>query len=127
MSQLVSYAERELDRIGMGDPDADYNGALKPAIMSMVKLFADQDHSGASAPMAIAMLERLLRFEPLSPLTGEDDEWMEVANPRKPTDTTHQNVRCPHVFKRADGSAFDLDHKDGFRADITFPYTPGDS
>ena len=36
MSNLVSYAEKELDRIGMTEED-EYNGAMRKHILHMVK------------------------------------------------------------------------------------------
>jgi hypothetical protein len=69
---LVEHARRELTRIG---EDAD----LIEGIVHVVQAFADCRHSGGSAPYAIAYLERLLRFEPLSPLTDAPDEWEDRA------------------------------------------------
>lgn len=44
-------------------------------IISIVEMFSEQGHSSFSASYAISHLTRLLEFKPLSPLTGEDDEW----------------------------------------------------
>ena len=77
MSSLVSYAEKELDRIGMTEGD-EYNGAMRKHILHMVKEFAGEGHSGFSASYALQCLKNLLSFKPLSPLTGEDDEWSEA-------------------------------------------------
>jgi hypothetical protein len=70
-----------------------------------------------------------MRFEPLTPLTGEDNEWNQIK------DNLYQNRRSPRVFKE-DGQAYDIDgivfrdpdgcyvtNKDS-RVNITFPYTP---
>ncbi len=67
---LVEHAQRELDRIG---EDLD----TAAGIISVVQAFADCRHSGGSAPYAIAYLERLLRFEPLSPITNDPAEWVD--------------------------------------------------
>ena len=106
---LVNYAESELDRIGMTD-DGDMNGMMRKHILHMVKEFADEGHSGFSANYALQCLEKLLKFKPLSPLTGEDDEWSEVTQisgyPH------YQNKRCGSVFKNGkDGEAYDIDGK----------------
>ena len=106
---LVSYAEDELNRIGMTD-DGDMNGMMRKHILHMVKEFADEGHSGYSAGYAIQCLKKLLNFKPLSPLTGEDDEWVEVTQisgyPH------YQNKRCSSVFKDGkDGEAYDIDGK----------------
>ncbi|WP_441235623.1 hypothetical protein [Bradyrhizobium sp. 930_D9_N1_4] len=129
MSNLELHARKEMEIAGLFAKDSDYGGMLGDAVMKMVKVFADEGHSGFSAGMAISIFEKVARFEPLSPLTGADDEWMEVG------ENTWQNVRCSHVFKNADG-AYDIEGKifrepDGCcftsydsRVPVTFPYTP---
>ena len=96
---LVEYAERELDRIGMvADSEDEMNRAMRNHIMNMVVAFSDEGHSGYSASYALAVLKRVLIYKPLSPLTGEDDEWIEVA------DNLWQNKRAYSVFKDSDGA-----------------------
>ena len=72
-------------------------------------------------------------FKPLSPLTGEDDEWMEDA-----FNGGFQNKRYPAVFKDKDGIAYNIEGKvftdDGetwytcrdSRVNVTFPYVVPD-
>lgn len=141
---LIKYAEDELDRIGMSD-DGDMNGMMRKHLLHMVKEFADEGHSGFSASYALQCLKKLLNFKPLSPLTGEDDEWSEVT---QISGYPHfQNKRCGSVFKDGkDGHAYDIDGKvfwewakdeDGntfksyytareSRVPVTFPYTVPD-
>lgn len=129
VSNLEKFAYDELTRAGLFDQDGDYGGMLGKAVMDMVKVFADEGHSGMSASIAIAAFEKVARFEPLTPLTGADDEWNEVCPGE------FQNRRCPHVFKDATG-AYDAtgrifrepsgacyQSRDS-RVAITFPYTP---
>jgi hypothetical protein len=130
MSNLESFAKDELTRAGLFAKESDYGGMLGDAVMKMVKVFADEGHSGYSASMAINLFERVARFEPLTPLTGADDEWTEVG------EGMFQNKRCPHVFKEGDGRAYDSTGRvfrepDGCcftnsdsRVYVTFPYTP---
>lgn len=127
---LIEYARSELQAAGLFDKNSDYGGMLGNAVMKMIEQFDDEGHSGASAGMAISIFSRLARFEPLSPLTGADDEWNEVGS------DTWQNRRCPHVFKGKDGIAYDstavvFEDPDGCRytsrdsrRTIEFPYTP---
>ena len=105
---LVSHAEKELDLLGLKNDD-DMNGAMRKHLLHMVKEFADEGHSGFSASYAISCLKRLLNFKPLTPLTGEDDEWTEVT--RMSGFPHYQNKRCSSVFKDADGTAYDIDGK----------------
>lgn len=128
-SAIVQHIQREL-------PNADddtMQAILNRHVLNMGRLFALEGHSGFSANVTINMLERLLRFEPLGPLTGEDSEWIELDYG---PDMAAQNKRCSHVFKRADGTAYDIDGRifrepDGTcftngssRVEVTFPYHP---
>jgi hypothetical protein len=99
---LVDYAASELDRIGMTEKD-EYNGMMRKHLLHMVKEFADEGHSGFSASYAIQCLKKLLNFKPLSPLTGEDNEWTDIGG------NLFQNKRCSSIFKDATGDAYDID------------------
>jgi hypothetical protein len=146
MSNLVDFAKRELDLIGMTAESTDeMNIAMREHILKMVEMFADEGHSGSSAAYAIGILQKVLDYKPLSPLTGADDEWNSIDESMGGSDMAFQNKRCPHVFMRSDGSAYDAqgrvfwetytdpetgkEHKSyftgrGSRVDITFPYIP---
>ena len=143
LSNLVSYAESEMDRIGLTNED-EYNGMMREHILKMVKLFAEEGHSGFSGRYALDLLTKLLDFKPLTPLTGEDDEWTDISDygdsPR------YQNKRRSSVFKNPDGECYDIDGKVfwewyrdengkayksyysnyGCRLPVTFPYMPPD-
>lgn len=128
MSNLVSHAEYELSLLG--DKDDPMQQSMNAHIMEMVKLFSSYGHSGMSGRYAIDILNNLLDFEPLKPLTGEDSEWVEL-------DDCYQNKRCSRVFKdKATGKTYDIRGKI-FRepngvcftnrdshVDIVFPYNP---
>lgn len=108
MSNLLSYAERELDIIGMtADSEDEMNRAMRSHIIHMVKEFSNEGHSGFSAHYAINTLQKLLKYEPLTPLTGEDDEWTDVAD-RGDGRKLYQNKRCSRVFKDEEG-AYDIE------------------
>lgn len=132
MSNLVDYAKDELKRIGMVDSGEPYNDLATKAILDLIELFESQGHSGFTAPYVIKAFSRLAMFKPLSPLTGEDDEWNDVG------DGHLQNKRYSSVFKAKDGTAYDIDGKvftdDGevwygcrdSRVNVTFPYAVPD-
>lgn len=118
---LMQHAELELG------PGMDIE------LRELVHVFASQGHSGVSAQVTADLLGKLLRYEPIRPLTGEPDEWMEVGP------GVHQNRRSGRVFKNETmfgGQAYDLDgivweDPDGGRftnqdssVPVTFPYTP---
>jgi hypothetical protein len=122
MSNLIAHAKRELEVFG-DEP------MVNDAVMQLVRAFAGQGHSGFSAEHVLGLFNRVARFEPLRPLTGEDSEWERVEGDML------QNRRCSRVFKDAEG-AFDIEGRifrepDGCcftSADswvpVTFPYTP---
>ena len=100
--------------------------------MDLIGLFASQNHSGFSAPYVINAFSRLAMFKPLSPLTGEDDEWDNIGG------GLLQNKRYSAVFKNKDGIAYNIEGKvftdDGeiwytckdSRVNVTFPYVVPD-
>jgi hypothetical protein len=93
MPSLYEYAENELTRAGLlEDSDNMYGDMIGTAVLEVVKVFSEQGHSGMSAELSIAILEKLLRYEPLSPLTFESDEWFESR------DGIYQNRRKFTVF-----------------------------
>lgn len=133
MSNLVDYAKDELKRIGMIDSGEPYNDWAAKAILDLIELFESQEHSGFSAPYVINAFSRLAKFKPLSPLTGEDDEWNEVGP------NIFQNKRYSAVFKNGkDGTAYNIkgtvftdDGESWYtcrdsRVNVTFPYVVPD-
>jgi hypothetical protein len=132
-SNLTAFAYNELHRAGLFDKDSDYGGEEGPAVMELVQTFADQNHSGYSAALVIDLLSKVLAYKPILPLTGSDDEWVDISE--ESGYPLWQNKRCPSVFKSEDGSAHDVNGKvfieDGSAytssdsiIDITFPYMP---
>jgi hypothetical protein len=132
-SNYYKHAVKEFTAAGydLNQTEEDPNKWIVENIMELLEVFAKQGHSGSSAPFAIKYFTKLAHFEPLVPLTGKDDEWMEVGT------NVWQNIRCSHVFKDSkDGVAYDIDGKvfidpDGTswtnfksRVPVTFPYVP---
>ena len=138
---LLEHAKRELDAAGYvpkteypvydedGYVEEDPNLWMRLCVLELIDVFAKQEHSGSSAPFCVALFQKLASYEPLGPLTGEDDEWVEVGP------EVFQNARCSHVFKE-DGEVYDINGKvfrepDGMcytnhesRVPVTFPYDP---
>lgn len=124
---LIDHAKRELDLIVKQCEDeeaAKMQEAINKDIMNIVEMFGNQGHSGFSASYAIKIITKLLNYDFITPLTGEDDEWMEV------TDGVYQNKRQGRIFKQADrfdGKPYYIDGKafsdDGGKS----WYTNGDS
>lgn len=102
-----SHAMREFRAAGWLDENGEFKDSMQKLIcegvMRLLDVFSEQGHSGFSAPYAIGLFEKLASYEPIVPLTGEDWEWNDVGN------DLWQNNRCSHVFKDADGKAYDMD------------------
>lgn len=133
MSNLINYAKREFLAAGYKPIEDSEDGPdkwIQENVLELLSVFSAQCHSRSSAPFCIQLFEKLARFDPLCPLTGREGEWVKV------TSWLWQNIRCSHVFKEADGQAYDINGKifrepngccyisKDSRVYITFPYTP---
>jgi hypothetical protein len=135
MSNLLKHAERELKLIGYDGKD-EYNNMAKAAIMELLTTFANQGHSGFSANYIVNLFNKLAKYETLSPLTGNDDEWGNVSDMSGDRKTLFQNNRDGRVFKNDDGAFFteaiiwtesgesSYTNKDSNRYIKSFPFTP---
>ncbi len=130
MSALVEFAREELQRAGLFDKDSDYGGQLGSMILMFIQMLVSQGHSGGSVERVLELFEKLARFQPLTPLTGADDEWNEVEP------GFFRNKRGSTVFKKANGVAYDINAKifrepngrcfisENSRVAVVFPYVP---
>ena len=140
MSNYIRHAMTEFRAAGWIDDRDMYVDEMQQAIcehvLKLLEVFADERHSGSSAPYAINVFKTLASFEPLVPLTGEDWEWNDVSH-MSAGEKAYQNKRCSRVFKqedRFDGQAYDIQGKvfieHGYDEDgkeTTYSYTSGDS
>jgi hypothetical protein len=105
-SGLLLFAERELARI---PKDADgMQELINKHILDMVKVFSDEGHTGFTANYAINILDRLLRYLPLTTIEDTPEDWNEVGH------GVYQHKRCSNVFKdkrESDGKAYILNAK----------------
>ena len=91
MSNLAEYAEKEMQ---LAWPEkCEMQDMIKENILELIEIFSSQGHSGMTAPYVLEHFNKLARFEPIKPLTGDDDEWHECS------DGVYQNKRCSEVFK----------------------------
>lgn len=108
---IIDQAKAEMERAGIVGDDA-------AAMVHILETFFNQWDSGGAVSVMQPVLVRLISGQPLSPLTGADDEWIE-----RDFDQIYQNARCSTVFKDAkDGPAYDT--QSGRRVAVTFPYDP---
>lgn len=139
-SHLVAYARAELERAGLFKEDSDYGGMLGKAVMDMIVLFDSEDHSGMSAGMTISLFTRLANFQPLTPLTGDADEWAVCEDDPDTGVVQWQNKRRSSVFRKTDANGkvlevYDInaeclvdtmedDYVGLLKTPVTFPYSP---
>ncbi|MEU2589672.1 hypothetical protein ACI2JA_19685 [Alkalihalobacillus sp. NPDC078783] len=106
----LEFAKNELKRLG-GEND-EMQQEINKGILEIVKLFSEQGHSGSTASYSLSILERLLDFKPVTPLTGEEDEWGEPYDV-KDRMQMQQNKRCSSVFRMHydNATAYDIEAK----------------
>jgi hypothetical protein len=131
MGSIVDKAKHEFELIGT---DGLYGDLLRNSVLEVLEVLENQNHSGFSAGVIIKYIDRLWAGKPLSPLTGEDDEWSDLY------DGDLQNKRYSSVFKNKntgecyniegrifvepDGTAFSCSES---AVPVQFPYTVPDT
>ena len=146
MSNLLKHADREFQIAGWMTPEEGetsidpMNQLMMDGIKELLEVFANQGHSGFSGHYAISLFTKLAKFENISPLTGEDDEWNDMTTYGDGVTHLYQNKRRFSVFKEGkDGITYDSEgmiftglNTDGTensytsmhsRVPVTFPYT----
>lgn len=122
---IMDHAKAELERANFGAEDSI-------VMLGLLQHFLRQWDSGGAAAEAVAVFNRLLSGQPLTPLTGEESEWIDrtEVNDGKPM---WQNARCSSVFRIKIGDEFvcyDIDADESIPLDdnglqrISFPYDP---
>lgn len=110
---IVTQAEYEMKLAGFPPEEI-------VVMKQIIRLFLSQWDSGGAVSVMQPVLTRLISGQPLSPLTGADNEWIDR------TEETGrpfwQNLRASSIFKDENGKCFDIDNPDV--GPITFPYDP---
>jgi hypothetical protein len=100
---LVDHAKLELEIAGLLSEEGDfYGGMTGNAVLELIELFAEQGHSGMSAPIVVDLFQKLANHKPLGPITGKDEEWGEI-NDYGDGKPNQQNKRDYGLFKYSDG------------------------
>lgn len=130
------YAFSEFKFCGWMDDEGRFVDEMQELICrnicEVIKVVYNQGHSGFSHSYLLSMLNKLLKDEPLKPLTGEENEWYEPDE-----HGSRWNKRFHRVLKDESGFPYDLEGrifrvgKDGgyFSCGASciytkFPYTP---
>lgn len=107
MTNTQLHAQRELDILIKTTPDAIIIDFI-PEILAICEAFGKSGQSGSSAPYTAQALadsiKKLCLYQTIAPLTGEDDEWVNVSDLGGKNDTPlFQNKRLSSVFKDETG------------------------
>lgn len=105
---LVEHAKRELEIAGLFDKESDYSGGIGKAALEIVEVFAKQGHSGFSALLTIDVVSKLMSYKPLTPLTDDAAEWLDVSE--MSGEPLWQSKRQSSSFSKDGGKTwYDLD------------------
>ena len=112
---IIEQAKSELKLANFVEEDS-------AVMVQILEIFFGQWDSGGAVYFAAPVLQRLIAGKCLTPLSGDDDEWMDHGG------GVFQNIRCGSVFKDPrfhDGKlAYDIDRPGKTRDAIEFPYWP---
>lgn len=119
MTNTHSFAANELKILSASSTDPQNRPLIEPfkkEILALCKRFGKSGQSGGSAPYTATAIsqaiKKLLLQEPICPITGIDEEWVNVAEYGNGKDEKHcvwQNKRCGPLFKDIDNKAYYLD------------------
>lgn len=148
MMSMLEWAKEELDRIPKDEEGIQE--IINQDILDVVEKFSRQGHSGFSASYAISILEKLLRYKPITPIEDTEGIWNEISdwnNIQGNSVILSQSTRLASLFKYvyADGTikyrdidryvCMDIDNNDAYSSNfvtdlldelnpITLPYMP---
>lgn len=103
MSKLLEHAEQELKYAGYHidndnrtykDPMDGYGDGCAKCALEMLKVFEKQGHSGMSANITLNIFNRLARFENLTELTNNPDEWQKLGGDNDKDWQSKRNCSC---------------------------------
>lgn len=101
-SDICKYAIRELNIAGFNDKSNEFNTVMYNRVIEAIAVFANHGNSDYSARIETNLVNKLCKFEIISPLTFKDDEWNEIDK------NIYQNNRCSHIFKMSSGRIYDI-------------------
>lgn len=114
MTNTQRFAATELGILIATTPDAIIRDFV-PEILALCEKFGESGQSGGSAPYTATALSQAIKKlclqEPICPVTGIDDEWMDVSEHTANNLKCFQNKRCSALFKEGSSnlSAYYLD------------------
>ncbi len=116
MDNYKDLATAEFRAAGWVSPDGSWVDEKQKEVcenvLALLEDFARHNYNVVSAPYVVDLFSRLALKRPITPLTGEDWEWMLVAD--HGDELVYQNIRLDSVFKSVypDGSTYFSDIDD---------------
>jgi hypothetical protein len=111
-SNTYRFAKLELDILSKTSTDLNQ---FKKEILAICEIFGKSGQSGGSAPYMAnyvsKVIKKLCLQEPICPVTGIEDEWVDVSEHQENQKKWFQNRRCSALFKDSSSnlSAYYLD------------------
>lgn len=111
---MIAWAENELGKLleyTSSDEERELQAKINENILSLVKEFANQEHSGFTAQYVLNVFSRIISKKPLTPLTEEADEWAVIDYDEENKIVTYSNKRLPSLYKYLYTSTGEVDYK----------------
>ncbi len=101
MTNTQKFAQQELDILAATVPNSIVTPFAKE-ILALCEAFGNSGQSGGSAPYTASaiskVVKKLLLQEPICPITGHENEWVDVSEIGDGS-IMYQNSRCSALFK----------------------------
>ena len=94
---MKNWAKNEIELYKQKNDVDEYTSMCLDSALRVYEVMCDEGHSGFSWGLTSRILESLLKGDPLTPITGEDDEWNDVTWDDK--EKVYQNKRRSQLFK----------------------------
>ena len=112
MTNTQSFAKQELDILAATVPDAIVT-PFANEILALCEAFGKSGQSGGSAPMTASAISQAVKHlmlqEPICPITGVDEEWVNIRDVSDEDEMMYQNKRCGALFKSKSGKCWYVD------------------
>lgn len=132
-----SYIETVEDAARAKTLECEAAELAKKNVMELIKVVDGQGHSGLSIGFVMSLFRTLVRYRPLTALTGSEEEWKDISDFYGDKASVQQNKRCPSVFRvcndnatayNINGKVFSDDNGESWfscsasKVPVTFPY-----
>lgn len=112
MTNTQNFAKQELDILATTVPDAIVT-PFANEILALCEAFGKSGQSGGSAPMTASAISQAVKHlmlqEPICPITGVDEEWVNIRDISDEDEMMYQNKRCSALFKSKSGKCWYVD------------------